>query len=127
MRTVSNGGNFLLDFGPTADGRMPLFVQDLLTSIGEWLGVNGDAIYRTRPWSVRNEPANNHTWIYYTRDKHANSIVYATFLSWKSNHLLLTVPEPSSNTVITLLGHNQPLSYQFNASEGLLITLPQLT
>jgi alpha-L-fucosidase len=126
VRTVSNGGNYLLDFGPTADGRMPLLIQDRLLNIGEWLSVNGDAIYRTRPWSVRNEPANNHTWIYYTRSKQSSSVVYATFLSWKTNNLLLTVPESSSSTVVTLLGHNQPLNYRFNASEGLHITLPQL-
>eukprot|EP00029_Vermamoeba_vermiformis_P004477 TRINITY_DN1501_c0_g1_i1.p1 TRINITY_DN1501_c0_g1~~TRINITY_DN1501_c0_g1_i1.p1 ORF type:complete len:279 (+),score=92.03 TRINITY_DN1501_c0_g1_i1:214-1050(+) len=106
---------------------MPLLVQDRLLNIGEWLSVNGDAIYKTRPWGVRNEPAHNRTWVYYTRDKYSSNNVYATFLSWKTNDLLLTVPEPSSNTVVTLLGHNKPLSYRYNASEGLHITLPQLT
>jgi alpha-L-fucosidase len=45
---VSRGGNLLLDIGPTADGRIPGFMQDRLLDIGDWLKVNGEAIYGTR-------------------------------------------------------------------------------
>ncbi|MGD2154652.1 MAG: alpha-L-fucosidase [Gemmatimonadales bacterium] len=45
---VSRGGNFLLDVGPTADGRIPVIMQDRLLQIGDWLRVNGEAIYGTR-------------------------------------------------------------------------------
>jgi alpha-L-fucosidase len=45
---VSRGGNFLLDIGPTGDGRIPVIMQQRLVEIGDWLKVNGDAIYGTR-------------------------------------------------------------------------------
>lgn len=45
---VSRGGNFLLDIGPTADGRIPVIMQQRLLEIGDWLRVNGEAIYGTR-------------------------------------------------------------------------------
>ena len=44
---VSKGGCLLLDIGPTADGRIPVIMQDRLLAIGRWLEVNGEAIYGT--------------------------------------------------------------------------------
>ncbi|MBV9471093.1 MAG: alpha-L-fucosidase [Abitibacteriaceae bacterium] len=49
IQMVSQGGNLLLDIGPTADGRIPVVMQDRLISMGNWLKVNGDAIYGTGP------------------------------------------------------------------------------
>lgn len=45
--TVSRGGNLLLDVGPTADGRIPVIMQERLVQIGEWLQVNGESLYGT--------------------------------------------------------------------------------
>ena len=48
--TVSRGGNLLLNVGPTADGRIPVIMEDRLSRIGNWLRVNGEAIYGTSPY-----------------------------------------------------------------------------
>ena len=45
---VRKGGNYLLNVGPTAEGIIPEESQNILRTIGEWLKVNGEAIYGTR-------------------------------------------------------------------------------
>ena len=44
-RCAGNGGNYLLCVGPTADGRIPVIMQERLLQLGDWLKLNGEAVY----------------------------------------------------------------------------------
>lgn len=52
---VSKNGNLLLNIGPRADGSIPEEDKQLLLAIGDWLRVNGDAIYGTSYWRIYGE------------------------------------------------------------------------
>jgi len=106
IRTISKNGNLLLNIGPGADGTIdPIFVDRLL-GIGDWLRVNGDAIYGTRPWSVcQNETA---TSVFYTRK---SDRLYAVFTEWPSGNVLeMQCPIATAKTEITMLGVDDDLA-----------------
>jgi alpha-L-fucosidase len=46
---VAKGGNLLLGIGPDASGELPAESIRRLHEIGQWMAVNGSAIYGTRP------------------------------------------------------------------------------
>jgi alpha-L-fucosidase len=52
---VSKNGNLLLNVGLKPDGTIPTNQREVLEAVGQWLAVNGEAIYGTRPWTVYGE------------------------------------------------------------------------
>lgn len=117
---VARGGNLLLNIGPTADGRIPEIMQQRLLDIGNWLKVNGEAIYGTRKWegapSVTPE-----TTQYFTRK---GRDLYLIITKWQDKPV--TVSGIISPSGVEILGSGNKVKYSFSGGR-LTITPPVIT
>lgn len=75
IEKVAAGGNLLLNVGPTADGLIPVIMQERLTDIGNWLNINGESIYDTRIWKNKPVAANSNSYFFTTKGKDLYLIV----------------------------------------------------
>lgn len=80
LEKFSCGGNYLLNVGPTADGRIVPIFEERLLQIGKWLDINGEAIYGTKPWAYQNDTYNADVWF-------VLAIINSVVLLKKSFHL----------------------------------------
>lgn len=126
VSTVSAGGNLLLDIGPAADGTIPVIMQQRLMDIGEWLRINGEAIYGTRAF-IRSKtdqsvhPETNKG-IFFTRK---NNDLYAICMNWPRGNLLLRGLKPGASPKVQLLGSNKPVTAR-SSGGNVIITPPVL-
>uniref|UniRef100_H3APB6 Alpha-L-fucosidase n=1 Tax=Latimeria chalumnae TaxID=7897 RepID=H3APB6_LATCH len=121
VQVVSYGGNYLLNIGPTKDGVIAPVFQERLLGVGQWLSINGEAIYSSKPWRVQHE---NESSVWYTSKE---SAVYAIFLQWpEDNSLKLVSPKTSPSTNVTMLGFSNPLKWKPSPEKGMTIALPFL-
>jgi alpha-L-fucosidase len=118
IKLVSNGGNLLLNIGPTADGRIPVIMQQRLIDIGNWLEVNGEAIYSSAPAKgLKSDKP-----IRFTQKE---NYLYAICLEWPGKQLKLDNITCAKDSEIKLLGKNTALPWQ-EAGNGIVVDLSSL-
>lgn len=117
VNIVSRGGNLLLNVGPTADGRIPVIMEERLRDMGAWLRVNGEAIYGSRRWD--DAPQLEH--VRFTRTDDA---VYAIALQWPQEPLSITIPDGAVSGV-RLLGFDGDVEWSADQA-GVRIEIPSV-
>ena len=116
---VARGGNLLLNIGPTADGRIPEIMQQRLSDMGEWLKVNGEAIYGTRKWD--NAPAVVAKTTHYFTKKGKD--LYLIITKWQDKPLIVDGINRAEN--VSLLGYGGKVKYVVSGNK-VTITPPSI-
>jgi alpha-L-fucosidase len=95
--TVAKNGNVLINVGPDSYGQIPSIQQSPLIGLGDWLAVNGEAIYGTRPWiQFKNSVGRE---LRYTRSDNA---LYAIVLGDVGESFSIEQPNANWNSVDVL-------------------------
>ena len=121
ISTTAWNGTLVMNIGPAADGRIPPIFLDRFQEIGEWMQINGEAIYGTRPWRVQVEPGEK---VYYTKSK--TGAVYALLLEWPADgRLVLALPKVTAKPTARLLGSDATVAAAPRpGGAGMTITIP---
>jgi alpha-L-fucosidase len=107
VKIVSEGGNLLLIVNLDGTGAMPEYIRTRLADIGNWLKVNGEAIYATRPWTV----ANQGDAFRFTQSKDRRYL-YAIHKGWTEWELAIDELVLDRAAKIRMLGTNQDLKWR---------------
>ena len=120
---VSKGGNLLLNIAPGPDGTWHEGAYKLLEEIGDWMEVNSDAIYSTRPVAPFKEGS-----VCLTGGKDGSN--YIIFLGQENETgppavISMTGWSPEAGAIITTPGYKDALSWEKNG-EGFVLHVPDV-
>ncbi|MBN1560671.1 alpha-L-fucosidase, partial [candidate division KSB1 bacterium] len=118
---VSKGGNLLLNIGPGPDGTWHDEAYDRLEKIGDWMEINQQAIYNSRPLAPYKEGR-----VCLTAQE--DGTVYAIYLADENERAMpskiwLSSLAPAAEATLTLLGHDGALKWE-RVGNGFVVSIP---
>jgi alpha-L-fucosidase len=123
VNVVSKGGNLLLNIGPSPEGIWPSDANDRLKKIGDWMSINGEAIYDTRAIGPYKDGK-----VCLTQNKNTQA-VYAIYLSTQEERnppskIWLNKIQPADEANVTILGRLGRLKWE-KVGTGFSVDIPK--
>lgn len=119
---AAKGGNYLLNVGPTAEGLIPRPSVERLTEMGDWMDQNGEAIYATERLQHHFQQGES---IRYTK-KRGEPVYYGIVLEQPGEAVNFNYLRPEEGSEVYLLGHSEPLEWEFSEDHGLIVHVPEV-
>jgi alpha-L-fucosidase len=121
-RTSKNGVT-LLSIGPKADGTIPDDQIEVLMEIGNWMGINKEALYGADPAPFHEGGVN--TWKAGSlRFTEKGRYLYAIELNMPRVGMVIPGVTPAKGTKIRMLGSNQNISWHQDGSDIVIDEIP---
>jgi alpha-L-fucosidase len=120
--TVAKGGGLMVGVGPSAHGEFHPEAVRQLKETGNWLKVNGEAIYSTRPRERTDFAEGDH--IRFTRSKDKRW-VYVIMTEWPGREITLTSLRPKDGSTIAMLGSETGVDWSTDGARGTVIRLSE--
>ncbi|MBC9914859.1 alpha-L-fucosidase [Chitinophaga varians] len=122
VKSVSLNGNFVLNFGPKADGTYRAEEHLLMEGIGEWMKVNGDAVYSGTYAGFEKQD-----WGYYIRKAGTDSVYMVVFNIPVSGSLRVKLPARTELTGVSIPAGSTALTPEWIGRNEYFIHLPNKT
>ncbi len=126
INNVSLNGNLLVNIGPRANGDIPFEISQRLNYIGNWLAVNGDAIYGSSAFEL---PPEMHDWGRITfKEEDGKSKVFLNVYNWPLNKKLTVTGIKAKPEKVYFLADKEktPIKVNFNEVVNTIdLSLPQ--
>lgn len=111
VRIVAKGGNLNLMVNPDGSGKVDQIQLRLLKELGDWLKINGEAIYGTRPYEVICDNTQLGQPVWYTMSKDS-TYGYAIIFDWpRSETFICRNANIIKDSEVTLLGYDKPIEW----------------
>ncbi|MEN7551740.1 alpha-L-fucosidase [Rapidithrix thailandica] len=119
VKIVSENGNLLLIVNLDGKGALPDYQRTRLEEIGEWLKINGEAIYKTKPWLVSHEGDN----LRFTQSKD-EKYVYVICNEWPGRQVIIESVFLGTESKINMLGSDTPLQWSYDGKK-VIVEIPE--
>ena len=137
----AKGGNFMVGIGPNGNGTYHSEAINELEAVGNWLIINGEGIFNTRPWTTWQEgdvlqapeylrckefpfkdPVKyDGRFIRFTATKDGK-YAYLFTIDWPEKEFRSKVMKPKKNCEIRMLGDANTLNWQIEGDELIIDT-----